>query len=72
MSDGQMHGQAAPGGGCVRRCPEGSIRALELLHRIFSALAQGSPAPEPDLASLNKALAAAPARTAIVRPPEQG
>jgi hypothetical protein len=61
-------GQSAPGG----LLPEGSIRALELLHWIFSALAQGSPAPEPDLASLNKALAAAPARTAIVRPREQG
>ena len=59
--------RAAPGKPPARREFERAIELRETLHRLFDAEAQDKTPAARDLAALNEALAAAPARTALRR-----
>ena len=59
--------RAAPGKPPARRDSSGPIELRETLHRLFDAEAQDKTPAARDLAALNEALAAAPARTALRR-----
>src|SRR5271163_223593 len=61
------NGGPRPGKPPVRRELERAIELRETIHRLFDAEAQGKTPVARDLAALNEALAAAPARTALKR-----